>query len=346
MRTITDSAEDSDLFRLVAFGHIPSALVWAGIELGLFTLLSEEGPRARSELAQRLGLEDQPLRVLLNGLHALGVLVREDGKYRNGPAASLRLDKNSPGNWLAVLGWQHHIVYRGLFHLAEAVRAGSNVGLREFPGTGDTLYERIGGNPVLEDVFQTAMSHLSGSVNDVLVERVDWSRYKSVVDLGGGDGTNALLIAQAHPWLQVTVFDRPSVCGLARQRIAQAGLADRVGAVEGDLFEDSLPPADCYVLAHMLNIYSQEKNAALLGKCHRALAPGGAVAVLNTMANEDETGPLYPALASAYFLAIASGEGMVYSSNDYHRWFRDAGFDDVECVPLAFDHGLFVATKG
>src|SRR6185295_15943517 len=106
-------------------------------------------------------------------------------------------------------------------------------------------------------------------------------------------------------------------------------------AVAGNFLTDPLPAADCYVLAHMLNIYSEEKNVALLTKCCQAIRKDGSVVVLNTVLAADETGPLYAALASPYFLAIATGEGMVYSTRDYQSWMKKAGFSEISHIELA-----------
>jgi hypothetical protein len=64
------------------------------------------------------------------------------------------------------------------------------------------------------------------------------------------------------------------------------------------------------------------------------------------MGNDNDTGPVSTALGSPYFLAIATGEGMLYSWSDYEVWLRDAGFSSskrIEDLPL--DHGIFIGKK-
>src|SRR5262249_5692482 len=159
-------------FRLLAFGHIASSLVFAGVELDLFTLLDRRGPLTRPEIADALGLKEQPARILLNGLSVLGLLDRSETGYANSPLSRARLSRDSRANLTELLAWQHHIVYRGLFHLADAMRAGTNVGLQEFAGPGSTIYERLGANERLEGIFHRAMTNLSEKVNAALVEHV------------------------------------------------------------------------------------------------------------------------------------------------------------------------------
>ncbi len=345
MKTLTTAPEDFELFRVIAYGHVASALVRAGVELDLFTLLKKEPDQTRAALAKRLGVGDQPLRIVLTGLTALGLLAKQGDAYACGPLAAELLDRESPNSYLPILGWQHHIVYPGLFHFADAVRAGTNVGLKEFPGPGDTLYERLSAHPRLEDVFHRAMSGLSARSHHNLVEGFDWGRYRSVVDFGGGDGTNLIALLRRHPAPRGIVYDIPSVCAIAQKKIAEAGLEGRLGTQSGDFLRDPFPPSDCYLFAHIFTIYSAEENLALLRKSYEALPPGGSVVVYNMMGNDDETGPMSAALGSPYFLAIATGKGMLYPAKEYQTWMREAGFERVERLALPLDHFAIIGTK-
>lgn len=338
---------DLDGLLLIAEGHAAFQLLWAGVQFDLFALLSKEPGLNLEAVADRLGLQRQPARILLVGLTALGIIQKEGSAYRNSPIAEKMLVKGSATNIGPVLGWQAHIVYPGLTDFLESLRQYRNVGLRQFPGQGDTLYERLTSHPGIEKVFQDAMSGLSRQANAHLLDAVDLSPYRHLVDMGGGDGTNALAIARKFPHLRVTVFDSASVCELAKANIAASGLADRVDTHRGELYADVFPAgADIFLFSHMFTIWSLEKNRQLLAKSHTALPPGGSVLIFNMMGRDDDTGPLSTALGSPYFLAIATGEGMLYSWQDHEEQVRAAGFTKIRRVEgLPLDHGLIIGTK-
>lgn len=63
------------------------------------------------------------------------------------------------------------------------------------------------------------------------------------------------------------------------------------------------------------------------------------------MQHNNETGPMSAAMGSPYFLTIATGEGMLYTWNEYERWMHEAGFKDVKTIELPSDHGIIVGTK-
>ena len=76
------------------------------------------------------------------------------------------------------------------------------------------------------------------------------------------------------------------------------------------------------------------------------MGPGGRLFVYDFTFNDDETGELYGARLSLYFLVAATGAGMAYPPKDYARWFGDAGFQDVKVYKeLPFEHAVIVGTK-
>ncbi len=338
---------DLEKLILIAGGHSAFQLLWAGVQQGVFDQLSENPGMDRAELCEKIGLQDYPAQILLTGLTALGLIRKDGDMYFNAPLTEQMLVSGKEGSGAPILGWQAQIVYPGLKHFVESLRQSTNVGLEEFPGQGNTLYERLTSHPGLEQVFQDAMCALSLQANDHLRHAYDFSRFSHIADIGGGDGTNAIALAKHYPDLRVTVFDYPSVCEIARQKVAEAGLGDRVSVCPGDLMRDPFPPdIDSVIYCHVLPIWSQENMLKLLGKTHASLPKGGSALIFNMMGNDDETGPLSTALGNLYFLAIASGQGMLHPWKVYEASLRQAGFSTIERISgLPLDHGLIVAEK-
>jgi len=63
------------------------------------------------------------------------------------------------------------------------------------------------------------------------------------------------------------------------------------------------------------------------------------------MQNNDGTGPLTAALGSPYFLTLATGEGMLYTWNEYQTWMKGAGFSKTKKIKLLRDHGAIIGVK-
>lgn len=331
---------------LVFGGHIFFQTLNAAARLDLFTLLRKHNGLTRDQICHELNIQAQPARILLLGLVSSGMLKKRGDVYRNTRLTNELLCADSPTNILPYVALQHHVMYRGMPKFFESIKEYRNCGLEEFEGNEETLYQRLAHDPEVEEVFHDSMSALSVQTNKILADFLDLSDVQSLVDIGGGDGTNIITLTAKHPHLKGRVFDLPSVANLAREQLAAHPNASRLGAVNGNCFEDDLPTdADCFLLAHFCTIWSPEKNKQLLKKCFDALPSGGRVIIFNMMQNNDETGPLSAAVGSPYFLTIATGEGMLYTWNEYEQWAREVGFAEVSSEKLPRDHGAIVAIK-
>lgn len=333
-------------FFLVFGGHIFFQTLEAASRFDLFTLLKNNNGLTRKQICEKLGIEDQPCRIMLLGLVSSGMIKKRGSVYKNTRMANEVLCSDSQTNLLPYIALQRHVMYKGMPKFYESIKEYRNVGLEEFEGDEPTLYQRLAHDPEVEEVFHDSMSALSVQTNKILAEYVDFSGVNSLVDIGGGDGTNIITLTSKYPSMNGRVFDLPSVADLARQQLGAHPNADRLGAVNGNCFEDSLPTdADCFLLAHFCTIWSPERNKQLLKKCFDALPSGGRVVIFNMMQDNDESGPLSAAVGSPYFLTIATGEGMLYTWNEYETWARESGFADVKQVKLPRDHGAIVAIK-
>jgi SAM-dependent methyltransferase len=333
-------------FYLVLGGHIYFQTVAAAVRFDLFSLLAGGKILTAEELRKAMGIEDQPCRILLLGLTSLGLLIKKGESYANSRITELFLTRQSPRSMTNIVLWQHHINYRALSFFFEALKENRNVGLKEFPGSEPTLYQRLAQDPFREQIFQDAMEQISRQATDLLARYVDFRSVRHLVDVGGGNGTNILHIARENPHLKADVFDSETVCALARDNIRAHGLAGRLGAVTGDCFKDPFPTgADAILFCHFFTIWSKQRNLELLKKAFRALPEGGRVLIFNMMQDDDGKGPLTAAMGSPYFLTLATGEGMLYRWSDYEQLFLEAGFTDLERLRLPKDHGVMTGYK-
>lgn len=166
-----------------------------------------------------------------------------------------------------------------------------------------------------------------------------------LLDVGGGDGTNAIRLCERYPSLKVTLIDLPSVIEKARENIRAQGLSDRVTCEAVDMFTDSWPQGcDGVIFSHVLEIFSPEKIQFLYQKSRAYLRDAGQLFVWSLMCDDDETGGLQSVKSSLYFVTVASGQGMAYPARDHIKWLNDAGFEvTAEYDARTIDHCALVA---
>src|SRR5437764_14864550 len=88
------------------------------------------------------------------------------------------------------------------------------------------------------------MTGLSRINFEAFAAKFDFSKFKTLCDVGGATGLLCIEVAKAHPHLRCISFDLPPAEPIARRHIAAAGLRDPVDTASGDFFKDRLPKAD------------------------------------------------------------------------------------------------------
>lgn len=334
---------------LCMMGHSAFQYLYAGLELGLFEILHKNPGLSRQDIAQALKLEALPSRCLLLGLTALNFIRHYDEIYNNSQFINEIIENNKLDLLIKVSRFQAKIVYLGQVDFLESLQTNQNSGLDRFAGTENELYSRIASDPSLHSVFFDYMSAWSEESLPLLLETVDFKDCQVIADVGGGDATIAVALAEAYPHLSVKSLDIQAALSLAQARIAANQLTERIQALNCNVFEDKFPPdCDCFLYAHFLVIWSPEENIRLLKKTYNSLPKRGKIIIFNSMASDNEDGPLFAALDCAYFMAIPSRGGLIYSGKDYENWLKIAGFNEIyrlACKSWWTPHGIIMAIK-
>jgi len=342
-----DTLKMDDLV-LLLYGHSAFQNLYAGCELGVFELLWKHPDLSQAEIAQHLQLKAYPTKALLLGLTALKLIQKVGDQYRNSLVIQMLFLENTWKEFYDVVLFEAKIVYRGSIDYVESLKQNRNVGLRQFQGQGPDLYNRLHEDPGLDKVFYNFMGSWSKLVTPLWLKKIDFSNFESVVDVGGGDATNSIALAEAFPNVQITLMDIPDSCKIAQSHIDQKQLTDRIKVMGGDIFVDEFPKdQDCFLFIHVLVIWSLDKNTSLLRRAYQALKPGGSLIIFNMMTSDQEDGPLMAALDSSYFVSIPHEGGMIYSWSDYEQCLKDAGFSQMKRIYSDFwaPSGIIVATK-
>jgi precorrin-6B methylase 2 len=329
-------------------GYIYSQTLATACDLNLFTYLSTHSGDTQEQLAQGLGLSPHCTRILMLACCAAGLVLRDgaDGGYRNSEIAEKVLVSGSRYSMLPFVQFNHQVQERCVSHFTKALQEDRNAGLDEFPGGGVTLYERLAEYPDLESLFHDAMGAYT-RLSPKIVHLAEFSTVRHLLDVGGGDGSNAIALCERFPDLKVTIIEKPTVARITRESVAKAGLEGRIRCVEGDMFVDAWPTdCDAILFSHLVEIFSPARIRVLYKKACETLPRTGQLFVWTIMANDSETGALQAAKSSIYFLCAASGEGMAYPARQHEESLRWAGFSAVKKYPaIEVDHGALVAVK-
>jgi len=298
------------------------------VDMDLFTHLSSS-PMSASELARWFNIEERPAEMLLTGCAGLGLLEKQDGRYRNTPLADTFLARSARYYFGGFVTMLNRRLYSGWDRLPDAVR--TNKPTTWDPDKQKSLFE--GADPAMMGTFWKAMHSLSIFTARALGEAVDFGGFRDLLDVGGGSGAFDIELCMRYPKLSATVYDLPFVTDIAAEKIAEAGLSDRIGTEPGDFFADPKFPTghDVILLSMIMHDWSELDDRAILRKCYEALPKGGTVVISELLVSDDKTGPAPAALMSLNMLVETVG-GRNYTPAEYSAWLNEVGFRDVRVV--------------
>ena len=288
------------LWELLA-GFILTQALSAAVQLGVPDAIEEE-PLGTADLAKRTGADEQTLYRLLRALAAEGVFEEVEPRTFAHTPLSRGLRDDAP------MSMRPHAIMLGREHYAawgDAVQT-FRTGEPAFDRVhGSSFFEYLAAHPDVEANFAQAMASGAAGRAQALLE-FDWSDVRTVVDVGGGNGTALAAVLAANPHLQGTLFDLPTVVPSAHSVFDEAGVADRCKLVGGDFFVDPLPVADVYVLAQILHDWNDDGAGRILRNCRRSL--GGGLLLLAEGVLADGPGPDFGKLFDLHILMLAGGK--------------------------------------
>lgn len=332
--TVPDTSTPAGILRLGnAFCDAKALLT--GVELGLFTEL-RDGAATVEDIRGRLGLHGRGLRDLLDLLVALGLLEREDGRYRNAAGAQHYLVRGEQSYVGGFLERSNRNLYPAWGRLAEALRTGEQ--------QSGSHFDEILQNPRILRQFVLMMDALTHVLGPQLVDAHDWTGHRSVLDVGGCRGGLAAQIVKAQPHLEGHVFDLPEMEQFFDEWMAETGLTGRVTFHGGSFFVvEDLPSADVVVLGHVLHDWDPRQRKELVAKAYAAVNPGGALLVYDRML-DDEPAHVENLVISLDMLLVTDG-GSEYTVTELLGHAAAAGCNDVLAEPLGHDDTLVTLRK-
>jgi hypothetical protein len=298
--------------------QILAQALYIAAQLGIADLLAD-GPRRVDALAGATGAHGPSLHRLLRMLAGEGV-VRElrDGEF----------DLTALGDTLRSDG-PNSVLDRALYLAAPEVWAAWDQ-MRQSIMTGEAAFERLHGAPFYRYMaqhpqvgahFNRWMTRSSELDNAAVVASYDFSPFRTVVDVGGGQGATLAAILRAHPSLRGILFDLPEVVEHAAP-LREPELAGRCEIVGGDMIQTVPPGADAYVIKMVFTGESDERAVAVLGNCVEAIAEGGRLLVVDiVMPSGDEP---HPARAMD-LLMLALFRGRIRTEAEFRALFAAAG---------------------
>jgi ubiquinone/menaquinone biosynthesis C-methylase UbiE len=327
----TDPAHGAVLTPAVVFENLQAIqrtfALKAAIELDIFRAVGQ-GPGDVASIARHAKASERGTRILCDFLVVNGLLQKVDGRYQHTPSSAAFLDPAAPSCLASIVHFLSRPEMLGpLEHLSDIVRNGRTV----LPGEGSVEPD----NPIWVEFAQSMapmMAPLAAPLGAVVLQgRTSPMR---VLDIAAGHGLFGIEIAKQNPQAHVTGLDWAPVLRVALENARKAGVHERYDMLPGSAFDvDFGGPYDTVLLTNFLHHFDLDTCVTLLKKVRGSLKPGGTVATLEFVPNDDRVSPPMPAAFSMTML-ITTVAGDAYTFNELADMKKKAGFRDVTAHPI------------
>lgn len=327
--------KDIEYLNEISYSYWKAQVLFVANDMDVFTLTAGNGKSCKV-IARKLRTDLRATEMILNGLVSLEFLRKIGEVYRNTAISNRYLVK---GSQLYQGDRIHH------FHNMWDCWSKLNVAIKTGKPTAyDNAEEEVDEKRLRE--FIRAMHNIGVVQVGEICEELHLRKYRSLLDLAGGQGTYAVRFVKENPKMKAVVFDLPEVIKITRDHIKESGMKGKVATKAGDCLKDSFGKElyDIVLVSNLLHIYKPGENRKILKKCWDSLLKKGIVVIQEFVLNSAKTQPLFGTLFSLNML-MGTHRGSSYSYVEMKEWLKDVGFKNIKKVNLDLDSGLIIGHK-
>jgi len=324
------------LFQAINGFHLTEAIRTA-VELDLFTAIGA-GHKTAASLARACAVAERGARILCDFLVVQGFLTKSGQDYSLTEDSAVFLDKKSPAYLGSCTRFLISDSIRKKFHaLSDAVRYGGSTDRSEVDPEWPGWVE-----------FARSMAPMMMMASEGLARMVagNSTAPMKVLDIAAGHGLFGIAVLRANANAKVVAVDWKNVLEVARENAEKFGVADRYATLPGSIFDIEIGSGyDLVLIPNFLHHFDVPTNEKLLRKLHAALVPGGRVATLEFVPNDDRVSPPMQANFALIMLAITPS-GDAYTQAELEAMMSNGGFSHHEFHPMPpSPHSVLISRK-
>ena len=254
--------------------------------------------------------------MLLDALSSMGVLDKNNKKYKLKNDVAPYLLSSSPKNVLSILN-HYYFMYDDWGRLKESLVSGKAI--KKKKKDRNETYEFIRG-----------MDNLTKFYKDRVVEAIDYAKAKTILDIGSGPATYLREILKQNKNIEGYILDLPDAACIAKEFLKKEKLLKRVQFIEGDVEKVKWGGKyDIILISQVLHSLNPKVVKTVFKKAYEALNAGGSLYVHEFYTNEDRTFPQENVVFCLNMLLHSDG-GNNFTVKELKKLYQDAGFKDVK----------------
>ena len=326
--------EAKEAAQWIAFGPVIFQVARVLRNSGILQLIEDSGTAGitNEAIAEKVNLSNYGVRVLLESGLGAGLVLVNDKKYTLGKTGHFIL--HDPLT-ITNMDFVHDVNYKGLFYLDESIETGNAAGLKAF-GNWPTIYEGLSQLPAHVQKSWFSFDHyFSDDAFPLVLKQIYKPGVKNILDIGGNTGKWAIASSNYASDIHITIMDLPGQLNVARKRIDDLGLNERVSFLPVNILDETveIPKGfDAIWMSQFLDCFSEAEIVSILKRCYEALDENGQIIILEPFWDRQkyEIAAFCLQQTSVYFTALANGNSQMYSAETFFKCLEQAGFEIVE----------------
>jgi hypothetical protein len=322
----------------MAMGPLVSQALGVAARLGIPDLLAA-GEKHVDDIAAETGTHAPSIYRILRTLASAGVFAETSPKSFINTLVSEALRSDVPGSMRNIMIFMaepwHTLAWGNMMHSA---RTGETAWKATY---GEEVFDWLANHPAESEIFNAAMTDMSGFAGPAVAEAYDFSSIDTLADIAGGHGFLLSQILKANPNVKGILFDLEHVIAGAGDMLERHGVADRVQTASGDFFKE-VPPADAYIMKHIIHDWDDERSIHIMRSIHKAMVGEGKL-LLAEMVVPDGNEPHPSKVLDLEMLTLPGG--LERTADEYAKLFEQAGFKLNQIVPTRSAFCVIEAVK-
>ena len=260
-------------------GFWTSCCIYTAAKLNIADCLADK-PKTTLELAEATHCHAPSLYRVLRALSSVGIFIESENGYFSTTPLGDTLKSDTPGSMKAMAIAQLGDHFDAWGNLLYSVKTGKIA----FDYVEEmSVWKYYETHPDEGVNFMKAMAGLTGAVINNVLPAYDFTPYKTIVDIGGGNGALLMAILKIAPESQGIVFDEEYVVNETKESIAAQGLTSRCQPIAGTFFDYVPIDADCYLLKMILHDWDDNGSLKILTNCYHAMKSGSKLLILESV---------------------------------------------------------------
>lgn len=283
----------------------------------------KRSPKTAQELAKLTGLQANPLHRLLSMLASHGYFTQDTQERFSLTALSQILTSDAPNSIAEYVKTPNNYWWDTIRDLDYSIKTGKSSFEKN---EGKSFWQALQENPQQGARFFKGMGNYSMPENDVFASMINCSKFKTVVDIGGGQGGLIKAIMTRCPTIKGILFDMENV-------ISQVTPMQKLKTVAGDFFKEVPARADAYLLKRVLLDWDNVKSAQILKTIAHAMHDNSKLFIIDGIihgVNKRDVAKDWDILMQGLFA------GKNKTEKDFEEILDQAGLELISIKPTDF----------